>query len=117
MLIGTIFIFSGIELKPNQVAPMQSAHVYSAYLRSEAPRFVTPYLLPGCQALPWAFVILRTKFPQMLGEADNVPEDHGRLSNLLKYPHFMFAVLAQFIYVGTQVATWSYFIQYVQEYG
>lgn len=53
----------------------------------------------------------------MLGEADNVPEDHGRLSNLLKYPHFMFAVLAQFIYVGTQVATWSYFIQYVQEYG
>ena len=27
----------------------------------------------------------------------------------------MFAVVAQFMYVGAQVCTWSYFIQYVQE--
>lgn len=111
VLTGTIFIFSGIELKPNQVAQMQSAHVYKAYLRSETLRIVTPYLLLGGLALLWTFLIWRTKFPQLLGEADNAPEDHGRLSNLLNYPHFMFAVLAQFMYVGTQVATWSYFIQ------
>jgi MFS transporter, FHS family, L-fucose permease len=35
---------------------------------------------------------------------------------LLKYPHFIQAVLAQFFYVGAQVGTWSYFIQYVQDY-
>ena len=39
------------------------------------------------------------------------------MRDLLNYPHFMFAVLAQFMYVGTQVATWSFFIQYVQENG
>ncbi len=41
--------------------------------------------------------------------------DHGRIRDLLKYPHFLFAVFAQFMYVGAQVGTWSYFIQYVQE--
>ena len=30
--------------------------------------------------------------------------------------HFLMAVLAQFMYVGAQVGTWSYFIQYVQEF-
>lgn len=35
---------------------------------------------------------------------------------LLRYPHFLWAVVAQFLYVGAQVGTWSYFIQYVQEY-
>jgi FHS family L-fucose permease-like MFS transporter len=32
------------------------------------------------------------------------------------YPHFILAVVAQFLYVGAQVGTWSYFIQYVQDY-
>jgi len=27
----------------------------------------------------------------------------------------MLAVVAQFLYVGAQVGTWSYFIQYVQD--
>jgi FHS family L-fucose permease-like MFS transporter len=34
---------------------------------------------------------------------------------LLGQPNFLFAVAAQFMYVGAQVCTWSYFIQYVQE--
>jgi fucose permease len=36
-------------------------------------------------------------------------------SGLFRYPHFLWAVVAQFLYVGAQVGTWSYFIQYVQE--
>ena len=43
--------------------------------------------------------------------------EKGNFRDLLEFPHFWFAVLAQFMYVGTQVSTWSYFIQYVQEYG
>jgi FHS family L-fucose permease-like MFS transporter len=33
----------------------------------------------------------------------------------LRYPNFLFAIVAQFLYVGAQVGTWSYFIQYVQD--
>jgi fucose permease len=30
--------------------------------------------------------------------------------------HFVFGVIAQFLYVGAQTGTWSYFITYVQDY-
>src|SRR6185503_1616156 len=37
-------------------------------------------------------------------------------SELFKHRHFLLAVVAQFLYVGAQVGSWSYLIQYVQEY-
>ncbi len=55
VLIGTVFIFSGIELKPSQISQMKTANLYDAYLRSETLRVVQPYLLLGVIALVWAF--------------------------------------------------------------
>src|SRR6267142_630040 len=115
-LIGTVFIFSGIELTPQQVAIQQASHTYEAYLRSETLRVVKPYLVIGAIALIWAVLILRTKFPSIHSEHENESGDRGRLRDLFRYPHFLFAVVAQFFYVGAQVGTWSYFITYVQEY-
>jgi FHS family L-fucose permease-like MFS transporter len=114
VLIGTIFIFSGIELSPQQIAHMQAAHTYQAYLRQETMRVVAPYLVIGAVAFFWAFLIARTKFPAIAGEHENANEDHGSFKELLRYPHFLFAIVAQFLYVGAQVGTWSYFIQYVE---
>jgi len=34
----------------------------------------------------------------------------------LKYPHFYKGVISQFFYCGAQTCTWSFFIQYVQDY-
>ncbi|MHB1936409.1 MAG: L-fucose:H+ symporter permease [Acidobacteriaceae bacterium] len=114
VLIGTVFIFSGIELDPQQVAQMQAAHTYQAYLRQETMRVVAPYLVIGAIAFFWAFLISRAKFPAIAGEHENANEDHGRFKELLRYPHFLLAIVAQFLYVGAQVGTWSYFIQYVE---
>src|SRR6201990_1073346 len=47
VLGGTIFIFSGVELTPQQTAAMQAAHTYDGYLRHETMRVVTPYLVVG----------------------------------------------------------------------
>jgi MFS transporter, FHS family, L-fucose permease len=77
---------------------------------------VKPYLVIGAIALIWAVLIVRTKFPSIHSEHENEPGDHGRLRDLFRYAHFLFAVVAQFFYVGAQVGTWSYFISYVQEY-
>ena len=114
VLIGTVFIFSGIELNPQQIAAMQAAHTYQAYLHRETMRVVTPYIVIGAIAFFWAYLIARTKFPAIAGEHENANEDHGRFVELLHYPHFLLAILAQFLYVGAQVGTWSYFIQYVE---
>jgi FHS family L-fucose permease-like MFS transporter len=116
VLIGTVFIFSGIELKPGEISAMKTDHLYQAYLHSETMRIVKPYMVLGVIALIWALLILQTKFPPVLGETENGNADKGHIRDLLQYPHFIFAVFTQFMYVGTQVATWSYFIQYVQQY-
>jgi FHS family L-fucose permease-like MFS transporter len=116
-LIGTIFIFSGVELTPQEIAVRQAAHTYEAYLRSETLRVVKPYLVIGAFALMWAVLILRTKFPAVQSERENESGDRGHFFELFRYPHFLLAVVAQFVYVGAQVGTWSYFITYVQDYG
>lgn len=115
-LIGTVFIFSGVELTPQEIAVQQARHTYEAYLRSETLRVVKPYLVIGAIALIWAVLIVRTKFPSIHSEHEDEAGDRGHLRDLLRYPHFLFAVVAQFFYVGAQVGTWSYFISYVQEY-
>ena len=115
VLIGTVFIFSGIELSTQQVDSLKAQHLYEAYLRSETLRVVKPYLALGVLAVLWALLILRTKFPPIQSEHEE-GGDHGQFRELFHFPHFWMAVLAQFLYVGAQVGTWSYFIQYVQEY-
>ncbi len=115
-LVGTIFIFSGVELTPQEIAVRQAHHTYEAYLRSETLRVVKPYLVIGAIALIWAVLILRTKFPSIQSEHENEFGDRGHFGDLFRYPHFLLAVVTQFFYVGAQVGTWSYFISYVQEY-
>ncbi len=117
VLIGTVFILSGIEHNPAQIAALKAAGQYDAYLRHETMRVVTPYIVLGCVVWAWAILMMRTKFPHVAEESE--PGDtrqKGRFLDLFKYPHWIQGVLAQFFYVGAQVGTWSYFIQYVQDY-
>jgi MFS transporter, FHS family, L-fucose permease len=116
VLVGTVFIFSGIELSPQQIAAMREAGTYAPYLQHEILRVVRPYVVLGLIALVWAVFIALTKFPSVRGETHSSDETRGRSANLFHYPHFVLAVVAQFLYVGAQVGTWSYFIQYVQDY-
>jgi MFS transporter, FHS family, L-fucose permease len=117
VLIGTIFIFSGVELKPDQIERLKLAGTYNAYLTHETMRVIAPYMVLGVVVLFWGFLIWRTPFPAIAsGQGEKQGETTGSYRALLKYPHFMFSVFTQFCYVGAQVGTWSYFIQYVQDY-
>jgi MFS transporter, FHS family, L-fucose permease len=115
-LIGTHYIFSGIELTPQEIDASKAHGLYEAYLRTETLRVIKPYLALGAVAIFWAIMIFRAKFPAIQSEHESSTGDHGHFRELLRYPHFLWAVVAQFLYVGAQVGTWSYFIQYVQEY-
>ena len=115
-LIGTVFIFSGVELTSQDIAARRAQGLYEAYLRAETLRVIKPYLVIGVVAMSWALLILRTRFPPIQSEHESSRSDHGHFKELFRYRHFLLAVAAQFLYVGAQVGTWSYFIQYVQEY-
>jgi FHS family L-fucose permease-like MFS transporter len=114
-LVGTMFIFSGFELTKAEIASRTAAGTYQAYLRFETLRVVRPYSVIAGVAFLWAFLIWRAKFPRMQSEFEDGGE-HGKFSELLRHRHFIFAVIAQFFYVGAQVCTWSYLISYGQEY-
>lgn len=117
VLIGTLFIFSGVELGPAQIAHLKQTGAYAAYLHHETMRVVPPYLAIGAVVLLWALLIARTGFPAIAtAPPDASAEPRGSYRALLRYPNFLFSVVAQFCYVGAQVGTWSYFIQYVQDY-
>ncbi len=116
ILVGTAFIFSGVELSETQATAMKAAGTYAAYLQGEKLRVVAPYLVLGCLALVWAVMIGLMKLPAFLQEREHTAEVSGDWRDLLQKPHFLFAVVAQFAYVGASVCTWSYFIQYCKEY-
>jgi len=114
-LVGSVFIFSGIELNGQQTAAMKLAGTYDAYLRHETMRVVTPYIVLACVTLAWALLMWRTPFPAV-GAEQAKGGAKGSFRTLVRHRHFVLAVVAQFFYVGAQVGTWSYFIQYVQDY-
>jgi FHS family L-fucose permease-like MFS transporter len=117
VLIGTLFIFSGVELKAPDIARMKLAGAYEAYLQHETMRVIVPYMVLGAVVLVWTIFIFFTKFPAVATTRSTDTGGHnGSYRELLRYPHFLLAVLTQFCYVGAQVGTWSYFIQYVQDY-
>ena len=116
VLIGSRFIFSGVELKPAQAAAMQAQNTYHAYLRSEILRVVNPYLVLGGVVLLWGVLIALTPFP-------HTGLDYSRDSRILDTSkplwarkHFVFAVVAQFLAQGAQVGAWSFFISYAMRY-
>lgn len=114
VLIGTIFIFSGIELNSRQVSTLKEVRKYDVYLQHETMRVIWPYIFLAIFALVWAIIILVTKFPKVGDEL--LKEPKGKSKELLKYPHFLKGVLSQFFYCGAQTCTWSFFIQYMQDY-
>jgi MFS transporter, FHS family, L-fucose permease len=120
-LIGTVFIFSGVELSGDQVETLKQDGMYQAYLKLETLRVAKPYFVIGAVALLWAVLILATKFPKIQSEHEESAaaardDERGHFSDLLHYPYFWLAVLAQFLYVGAQVGTWSYLITYFHDY-
>lgn len=116
VIIGTVFIFSGTELSNIQIDTMKSAGTYNSYLHEEIMRVGPPYVVIGTIILFWAFLIWRTKFPVEKKLTSAGGNEKGKLSALLHYPHFIKGVVAQFFYVGAQVGTWSFMIQYLKDY-
>ncbi len=115
-LIGTVFIFSGVELNKRQIGVMKAAGTYQAYLHHETLRVIRPYMVLAGVVFVLALLMIRTKFPQVGSEGAAETASGRGFRELFRFPHYVTAVIAQFFYVGAQVGTWSYFIQYIQAY-
>jgi FHS family L-fucose permease-like MFS transporter len=116
VLIGSQFIFSGVEKKAPEIAQMRAAGTYHAYLHTEIMRVVPTYLAFGAVVLLCAFILSRMTFPSMHSEHEGESGDHGSFAQLFNYPHLWFAVLANFCNVGAQISSWSSLIPYMKQF-
>jgi len=116
VLIGTYFIFSGIEPNAVQIAAMKTAGTYQSYLHGEIMRVVPTYLCFGAVVLLFAFILSRTTFPLIQSEHEGAGEDHGHFGELLRQPMIWVAVVANFCNVGAQISSWSSLIPYMKQY-
>ncbi|MDR1368988.1 MAG: L-fucose:H+ symporter permease [Dysgonamonadaceae bacterium] len=118
--LGTLFIFSGNEPAPEQIAAMKqqitaAGNAYTDFLQTENSRVWPTYILIGIVALIVAFFIWNTQFPKIETSEKEKEKEKGSFKALFRYPHWYGAIISQFFYVGAQLGTWSYLITYVQE--
>jgi FHS family L-fucose permease-like MFS transporter len=103
--IGGKFILSGKNFTDAQKTAM-TPQALDAYLASEAATVKGPYLILGAIILVVALIFAFTKLPE-------IKEEEGKKSsfaNATRHKHLIWAVVAQFFYVGAQVCVTSFFI-------
>lgn len=106
-LMGTIFILSGKEYNPTELGTMPEASKL-AYLASEAASVKMPYIILGSFLVLLALIFYFIKFPEFKEEKGT---SEGSISAALKHKHLVWAVIAQFFYVGAQVCVTSFFVR------
>jgi MFS transporter, FHS family, L-fucose permease len=113
--LGAIFILSGIEYTPSQLAAM-SAQQLSAYRAYEASTVRVPYLVITGIFLLVAALIYFAHLPEVASEDSDTAngEPEKGVNGLLSHPHLIKGVIAQFFYVGAQVGVASFVIRFVK---
>lgn len=96
--IGGLLILGGDSKDPNKFASM-----------------TLPYMIIGILVIFVAILFTVTKMPEIHEGEFDAHGDKGKFRDLLKYPHFKYAVVAQFLYVAAQTGINSFFINYVTE--
>ena len=112
-LMGGLFILSNNSLTPEQQAAMEPAAL-QAYLSEEAKTVQIPYIVIGCVVLLVAFLLWRTKLPEVQ-EEESVTTTETATASIFQQKNLMLGVLAQFFYVGAQVCISSFFIRFVNK--
>ncbi len=96
--IGGLLILGGNSNDPNKFASM-----------------TLPYMIIGTLVLLVAILFTVTRMPEIHEGEFDAHGDKGKFRDLLKYPHFKYAVISQFLYVAAQTGINSFFINYVTE--
>lgn len=112
-IVGSLFILSGTNHTPEQMAAMPEAEK-TAYLMGEAAAVKMPYIILGCVLVLIAIIFYFVNLPSMKATHAEAEIKPGFFS-VLKFRHLSWGVVAQFFYVGAQVCITSFFIRIAQQ--
>ena len=112
-LLAQILILAKLEnlAAINQEAPEQQA----GFLMSQQLTIViTPYLIIGVILIVVWVLIAKTKMPYVK-ETDRNVNFSATFRRLVRNQNYVFAVVAQFFYVGAQISVWTFTVFYVPD--
>ncbi|MCP2028339.1 FHS family L-fucose permease-like MFS transporter [Flavobacterium sp. HSC-32F16] len=112
-LLGGVFILSGVNHTPEQMASMSEA-AKATYLLEEASSVKLPYIILGSILVLVAVIFYFMHLPSMKSQQTETEPKPGFFS-VLKFSHLSWAVVAQFFYVGAQVCVTSFFVRIAQK--
>lgn len=114
VLLSKVFILSRLNQASAQERALMSEEQLSAIQSDELTAVMGPYVgVAFFLVLLWILIKV-TRMPKASDAGSDV--DLGAtFKRLIKTPHYVWAVVAQFFYVGAQVGVWSYTINYVMQ--
>ncbi|MBK7594614.1 MAG: L-fucose:H+ symporter permease [Gemmatimonadetes bacterium] len=113
-ILGATFILSGVEYSQVQLAAMGPEAV-ELYRITESQAVRGPYLVITAIFLIVAFLIWRTKLPDVVEAAHDGHAAAPATGSIMAHGNLVRGVIAQFCYVGAQVGVASFVIRFAQQ--
>ena len=114
VIISQVFVLSNLStLGPAERAALAPAEL-SKIQGAELNAVTTTYMAVGLVMVIILLMIYFTRMPN-LKEDDKRLDFKGTFRRLMKNRNYVWGVIAQFFYVGAQIAVWSFIIRYVMQ--
>ena len=114
VVISQVFILSQLNILTASERASIPAEELTKIQGFELNAVTMTYVLIGVFMIGLLLAILITKMPK-LKEGGQVLDFKGTFKRLIKNKNYVWSVVAQFFYVGAQIAVWSFVIRYVMQ--
>jgi FHS family L-fucose permease-like MFS transporter len=114
VIISQVFILSQLNIMTVPERDAISAADLSVIREAELSAVTTTYVWLGVLMGVLLLAIILTRMPN-LKEGGQKPDLVGTFKRLMKNKNYVWGVVAQFFYVGAQIAVWSFIIRYAMQ--
>lgn len=114
VFLSKVFILSHLNLASAEERTGMSEEQLRAIQSEELTSVMGPYVGVAAFLIVLWLVVKFTDMPRA-SDAGSQLDLLPTFKRLLKTPHYVWAVVAQFFYVGAQIGIWSYTIRYVMD--
>jgi FHS family L-fucose permease-like MFS transporter len=114
VLLSKIFILSKLNLLGEQERAGMDAEQLKTIQSEELTAVMGPYVGVAFFLMMLWVLIVFIKMPMGRDKSHHL-DLKGSVGRLIRKPHYVGAVVAQFFYVGAQIGVWSFTIRYVMQ--
>jgi FHS family L-fucose permease-like MFS transporter len=114
VVISQVFVLSQLSTMSAHERAALPIEELKGIQRAELSAVTMTYVVLGLVMVGLLIAIYLTKMPK-LKEEDKTLDFKGTFRRLMKNRNYVWGVIAQFFYVGSQIAVWSFTIRYVMQ--